>query len=459
MWGDSFKRSPTLDNQFTNPSTNTNQVPRVTEWESDSEDDQKPEPVHPSRDRSPDQSPGSDTSDEESPPPSPGGSVRSRFVASQRPFQHTQPARSANAQKPTRVQNSISDDSSDSSDMELDKESPHDEKEKPKDSKTTETKKVLRPSATQKKQEQAPQKQTSPTFTAPSTGSRVPLPSTAHLSPNIKLLQRELAKLQDEKHSEKHSEVEKVQNPRHHNSNTTISQPNSNFVAPASGVTTMLCPECSETRYILRTCTDNGRKWGEETKLTNPNQSRLYYTLGALDPDGPVPESHFPIVVSGDCCTTIRLDLSYFPIRNHGKGGTIPPNAVRGATHFTILCFPNVLQEKKATFTCEIVPDAQQITVKSLHCKTSVALRDDVLLQVQMFRNSNDVLEPWPAIADHKPNLDKRDKTDPLLKSYLSRLWYLDMHVAHRKHDMLRHRLYWIATAAVTMNVIPLKED
>jgi hypothetical protein len=292
----------------------------------------------------------------------------------------------------------------------------------------------------------------------------VPNPAPRETSSNLRLLQNELNRLSGGKRNEQPPTTPQAPAstpsslpPIPRTSSRTpspTSKPDKKQLIDDSIVATakhsgrninFLCSTCSETRYLFRTITDNGTKWGQETKLINPGQSRLYYTLKDLDPDGMVPEMHYPILLSGDCYASIQVDLTWFPIRP-GSKHVVPPDAVRGCTKLTFLCFPNIIQEEKAIYTCEIVPNSHT-QVKFITSKKSIALLDEhVAFQVQVFSNAKEVLETNPEI-----------EMDSVSKKITESLWYLDMHVAHLQQDLLRYRLYWVANVNVTLTSITNK--
>jgi hypothetical protein len=187
---------------------------------------------------------------------------------------------------------------------------------------------------------------------------------------------------------------------------------------------------CSQNSFLFRTVTDHGGLWGRETFKINPNQSRLYNVID-FNPDAKPPTSHCPVVVAGDCYATLKITLSWIPIKLHSQQTWIPTDAVRGSTEFTILCFPNPVENEnksKAIYTCEIPKSKVVNKVVNIKSKTSVALLDDhVAFQAQVFINK-DVL-----------------RVNPTGSFPGEQLFYLDMHVAHMKHDTKRYRLLWFA--------------
>jgi hypothetical protein len=216
------------------------------------------------------------------------------------------------------------------------------------------------------------------------------------LSDNLKRLQQELEK-------------DVVVTP----SETT--RPTVQPVQPVQTVTT-----CAA--YVFRTFTDEGSKWKQTSRL---------YSIPDLNPDAPVPTSHTPIVLSAECYAQIRIDLSWMPIRPNT--GIHPKDFLRGATSFIVLCFPAVVEEKegkqRAIFTAEVA-NRPGIVVKHLSNKKSVALDDQVVLQVQMFNGKDTLTHP------SKPNG--------------ATLFYLDLHVNHLKQPQ-NYRLSWFATVQVAL--------
>lgn len=347
-------------------------------------------------------------------------------------------------------------------DLELYSNSDDDDNEKaqPEQQRRENIRKFLRPSPTEQKLRAIPipipipqQPLLTPTFTPvvqrPSTPIPPPKRPVRALPPNIQRLEQALLEISEEK-----NKIQLGSDEKKHSPSGESAMVDDIAAKPYGKTVLMLSPNCSETRYIFRTVTDNGSKWGSETKAKNPNQSRLYYILTDFDPDGPIPEWHNPIVLSGDCYATITVDLSWFPICNGpGSEGILPADALRGVTQLRFLCFPNVMQKQKAIYTCEIVPQSN-ITVEARNAKKSMALIDkQVAFQVQVFSNAKEVLLPFPSLTE----VDAEVQSIAFVKSKGPTLWYLDMHVSHLKQDILRYRLYWTAAVSVTMSSLHTK--